>query len=165
MSANRKWVEQTVIKEAMTESSNYFETPDLFFKKWNEIYDFKFDLSANEGNSKCPKYYTEAQDSLKQDWHQINGWLWLNPPYSPLKPWVQKAQQEADKGAKIVMLIPPILNTRYFAERLPSEIIYIVGRLPFLNYKKIPMKGNSHDSCLVVYDGKNQNTHVRWAFR
>lgn len=166
MSANRKWVDAQVKESQAGPSSNYFETPEAFFKKWNEKFNFQWDLSASDYNSKCKNFYSEQDDSLSKDWHKIQGWLWLNPPYSPLKPWVQKAQQEYLKGARIAMLIPPILNTRYFAETQPTQIIMIVGRLAFLNPDKVPMKGNSHDSCLVLYDGLNkQKTEIEWQER
>jgi site-specific DNA-methyltransferase (adenine-specific) len=166
LSANRKWVDAQVKKSQAGPSSNYFETPDFFFQKYNKIYNFQFDLSANKSNKKCERFFSEQDDSLKQDWHKINGWLWLNPPYSPLKPWIQKAQQEFKKGAQIVVLIPPIMNTRYFKEVLPTKIIMVVGRIPFLNPDKVPMRGNSHDSCLVVYDGQEKPTpRIEWIER
>lgn len=167
MSANRKWVDAQVKKSQAGPSSNYFETPDFIFSFYNKEYNFKHDLSASAHNKKCDSYYSEDDDSLSQDWNKLDGWLWLNPPYSPLKPWVQKAQKSYLLGAQIVMLIPPILNTVYFAQVKPTKIIFIVGRIPFLNPDKIPMKGNSHDSCLIIYDGKNKTEHtaVEWQQR
>ena len=49
------------------------------------------------------------------------------------------------------MLIPPILSTRYFADVLPSEIRFILGRIPFIGQDGNEMRGNSHDSAILVY--------------
>lgn len=130
---------------------NIYETPDWLFRTLNEEFNFSYDLACSEDNTKCDHYYTESQDSLLQHWHKLDGWLWLNPPYSLLKRWIEKAQKENALGAKIVVLCPPILTTRYFKQRLPSEIRFIVGRIPFLLDKK-EMKSNIHDSCLLIYD-------------
>lgn len=156
MSANRKWVD--VNNDIIPLSSNEFSTPDDFFNALNKEFNFQADLACNEDNKKCE---VGLYDSLNANWELIDGWLWLNPPYSPLKPWVQKAQRSYLHGAKIVMLIPPILNTKYFSEVLPTEIRFVVGRLKFIGADKIPMKSNSHDSCLVIYDGRNRNDFVK----
>ncbi len=167
MSANRKWVDAQVKKSQAGPSSNYFETPKNIFDCFNLNYNFAFDLSASADNSKCSNFYSEQDNSLEQDWNKLRGWLWLNPPYSPLKPWVQKAQAAYKNGAQIAMLIPPILNTKYFSETPPTKILFIVGRIPFLNPDKQPMRGNSHDSCLIIYDGKESylRTSIEWIKR
>jgi phage N-6-adenine-methyltransferase len=139
-------------KEAFKNThGNVFETPKWFFDALNEEFNFTFDLACLPENRKCKKGFTEQDDSLSKDWHKADGWLWLNPPYSPLKPWIQKAQKENALGAKIVVLCPPIITTRYFRERLPSEIRFVLGRVPFLLNGK-EMKGNTMDSCLLIYD-------------
>jgi hypothetical protein len=74
----------------------------------------------------------------------------LNPPYSPLKPWIKKAQEESAKGARIVVLMPAIISTRYFSEVAPAQIRFIVGRVPFVR-DGVEMPGNTKDNCLVIY--------------
>lgn len=143
---------------------NIFETPQWLFDSLNAEFDFKFDLACNEENAKTPNFFTEKHDSLKQDWHKIDGWLWLNPPYSPLKPWIVKAQQENSKGARIVLLCPPIITSRYFQNWLPSEIRFIVGRVPFLLDGK-ELKSNTNDSCLLIYDSKVRQPLITYVDR
>lgn len=146
MSAPQKWIDKN--SDTIPLSSNEFQTPDYIFEHFDKEFNFTWDLACTEANKKCDN---GLYDSLNEDWHKLDGWLWLNPPYSPLKLWVEKAQLEASKGAKICMLIPPILSTKYFSQYTPSEIRFILGRIPFIGADGIPMKGNSHDSCLVVY--------------
>jgi len=143
---------------------NIFETPEWLFQKLNDEFDFQCDLACLQENAKCDTYYTESVNSLEQDWHKIEGWLWLNPPYSPLKPWIQKAQKENSLGAKIVVLCPPIVSTRYFQDHLPSEIRFIVGRVPFL-LNGAEMKANTNDSCLLIYDTKVRQPRVTYIER
>ena len=143
---------------------NVFETPQWLFDSLNTEFNFTFDLACNDENAKCASYFTEKQNSLIKDWHKTDGWLWLNPPYSPLKPWIIKAQQENRKGAKIVVLCPPIITTRYFQNHLPSEIRFIVGRVPFL-LNGVEMKSNTNDSCLLIYDDKVRQPRITYVER
>ena len=56
-------------------------------------------------------------DSLKQDWHKIEGgYLWLNPPYADIAPWARKCKYESSKGAKILMLTPASVDSNWFRE-------------------------------------------------
>jgi phage N-6-adenine-methyltransferase len=134
-------------------SSNEFQTPDWVFDPLHREFNFQYDLACREHNKKLEKGLCYPKvNSLDIEWHKLSdGWLWLNPPYSPLKPWIQKAQREFLLGAKIVMLIPPILSTKYFSAVMPAEIRYITGRINFIGSDGKEMTGNSHDSALVIY--------------
>lgn len=144
---------------------NIFSTPNWLFNYLNDEFKFTFDLAANKENAKCEKFFSEKDDSLTKNWTSLpHGWLWLNPPYSPLKPWIEKAQLENQKGAKIVVLCPPIITTRYFQNHLPSEIRFIVGRVPFL-LNGIEMKSNTNDSCLLIYDTKVRQPKITYIER
>lgn len=138
-------------KQFSTIHGNSFETPDWLFKSLDGEFNFTFDLACTRKNAKTENgfFYPET-NSLDQDWHKIDGWLWLNPPYSPLKPWIKKAQQESLLGAKIVVLCPPILSTRYFSEVSPSEIRFIVGRVPFI-LNGTEMRANTSDSAVIIF--------------
>lgn len=153
--------------EFETIRGNHYETPDYIFNYFDRMFKFDYDLAASENNRKLDKYLSKEDDSLSYDWHTLTQrFMWLNPPYSPLKPWIQKAQKESKLGAKIVMLVPPILNTRYLAESLPSTIYFIVGRINFLLDGEV-LKGNTKDNCVFVFDNKEQVTSpsTQWIFR
>lgn len=143
---------------------NVFETPEWLFNSLDAEFNFTFDLACNADNAKCEKFYTERDNSLAQNWHKLDGWLWLNPPYSPLKPWIVKAQEENKRGARIVVLCPPIISSRYFQEHLPSEIRFIVGRVPFI-LNGVEMKSNTNDSCLLIYDTKIRQPKISYVER
>lgn len=61
---------------------------DAVEKRWGKI---SFDLAASADNAVVPNYFDKEADSLKQDWSQLNGLLWLNPEFIKIEPWVQKA--------------------------------------------------------------------------
>jgi phage N-6-adenine-methyltransferase len=57
-----------------------------------------FDLDPCSGAESSPfaeSVYTEADDGLKQEWF---GTVWVNPPYSEMWDWVNKAATEAAAG-------------------------------------------------------------------
>ena len=143
---------------------NVFETPQWLFDSLNREFAFTHDLACNQENKKCERFYTEEDDALSREWHTLNGWLWLNPPYSPLKPWIEKAQKENSLGARIVALCPPIIFARYFQNRLPSEIRFILGRVPFF-LNGIEMKSNTTDSCLLIYDNAVRQPLIKYVER
>jgi len=149
------------MKEAFkTIHGNTFETPKWLFASLDKEFSFVWDLAADKNNAKCDNFFSINDDSLSKDWHKLSSeWLWLNPPYSPIKPWIEKTQLENKKGAKIVVLCPPIITTRYFQNYLPSEIRFIVGRVPFI------LKSNTSDSCLLIYDTKVSQPKISYIER
>src|ERR1044071_3545713 len=79
-------------------SKQDYQTPFEFMqavKQLLNIEKFEWDLAADELNRQAEKWYGPggvAEDSLdwELDW-PTEGWCWLNPPYSHIKPWVAKA--------------------------------------------------------------------------
>lgn len=108
-------------------------TPQDFYDKLNEEFNFTLDPCANHENHKTDKYFTKEDDGLKQDWS--NNVVFCNPPYGRvLKDWVKKASDEANKdNTTVVMLIPARTDTKYFHEYIyhKAEIRFIKGRLKF----------------------------------
>lgn len=119
--------------------SDEYETPTKLFNELNEQYHFVWDLACSEENKKCLLGYTKEEDSLHMNWYIIDGFLWLNPPYSQCKEFVKKAYEEMQLGAKIIMLLPSRTDTRYFHDYIYNkdgvEITFIKGRLKFNHLK------------------------------
>lgn len=122
-------------KLMFSKKSDEWATPQDFYDKLNEKYKFVFDLACSKDHCKTADGFTIEENSLEQDWHDINGWLWLNPPYSKCKEFVDKAWFEMTLGAKIVMLIPSRTDTKWFHNFIYKkegvEIEFIKGRLKF----------------------------------
>lgn len=82
-------------------------TPQDFFDKLNEEFNFMLDAAATDKTAKCRLYYTPEMDGLTQSW-DCGGAVFCNPPYGrEIGKWVQKAHQEAELVENpIVLLIP-----------------------------------------------------------
>lgn len=74
--------------------TDQWATPQSFFDKLNEEFNFTLDPCADKTNHKCSKYYTNEDDGLLQDWQgEI---VFCNPPYGQvLKDWVKKCYEES----------------------------------------------------------------------
>lgn len=54
----------------------------------------RVDVCANEINTKCPRFINEEMNTLTTPWGH-NKLCWLNPPYSNVLPFIEKAVEEA----------------------------------------------------------------------
>jgi site-specific DNA-methyltransferase (adenine-specific) len=79
----------------------------------------------------CP---INGTDGLIISWKDIN---FVNPPYSLLKEFVQKALDESSYGNRTVMLLPSKTDQAWFHDLVYNhdgvEIKWIKGRLRFVN--------------------------------
>ncbi len=96
----------------------------------------------------CPFDPEFKVDGLKlEDWGETT---FVNPPYSDIKPWIEKGLEEAGKGRTIVFLIPVRTNSAYWQKLvLPyaDEIRFLDKCIEFKGYKKTCPFG----LCLVVF--------------
>lgn len=82
-----------------------------------------------------PFTFTEKEDGLKQDW-TMNGnieTIFVNPPFSKKRQFVEKAYEETQKEGVIVdMLLPNCIDTDLFHDLLIYADFYpIRGRIEF----------------------------------
>src|SRR5947209_20021973 len=93
--------------------STEWQTPPEVFDPLHKEFHFTLDVCATLSNTKVPKYFTAAEDGLKQDWSQDV--CWMNPPYGrSIIKWVKKAYEESLKGALVVCLLPARTDTKWF---------------------------------------------------
>lgn len=115
-----------------TTKSNEWATPQEFFDKLNEEFNFTLDAAATPENAKCDRYFTYIQNGLAQSWGGER--VWVNPPYGPdLGKWIEKAATEPSEVT--VMLIPARTDTRAWHNWIfgNAEVRFIKGRLKFGN--------------------------------
>jgi site-specific DNA-methyltransferase (adenine-specific) len=62
-----------------TSNTDLRATPQYFYDRLNEEFDFTLDPCATHENHKCDKYYTKEQDGLVQS--RDNEIVFCNPPY------------------------------------------------------------------------------------
>ena len=106
-------------------------TPQWLFDELNKEFSFTIDVCANSDNAKCRRYYTKAQDGLKQNWGGEN--VFCNPPYGrEISKWVKKA---SESNTLVVMLLPARTDTKWFHEYIynKAEVRFLKGRLKFGN--------------------------------
>jgi len=111
-------------------ATDLWATPKDFFEKLNAEFGFTLDVCANAENAKCPRYFTEADDGLAQEW---TGVCWMNPPYGrEIGQWVRKAYESALGGATVVCLVPSRTDTAWWHDYcMKGEVRFVRGRLKF----------------------------------
>lgn len=147
-----------------------FNTPREVFYGLKKMFPFELDVAASSHNALCEKFIDKEQDSLNTDWNQFvskGAFAWCNPPYSKIKPWVDKAGAEAHRN-KIctVMLVPSDTSGEWYslARYLGCAVWQIIGgyaekgrwhsgRISFLrDDTKEAVKGNPKGSMLLIFD-------------
>ena len=110
-----------------------WETPQDFFDKLNNIFNFTLDSCAECETAKVDKYFTIEDNALIKDWEGV---VWCNPPYGREQiKFINKALDEHKKhSSTIVMLIPARPDTKVWQDvifKKSSQICFIKGRLKF----------------------------------
>lgn len=78
-------------------------TPQAFFDALDAEFHFTLDPCASAGNAKCGKFYTIADNGLKQDW--CGETVFCNPPYGgAIYDWVSKCWRESRKPGTTVVI-------------------------------------------------------------
>lgn len=93
---------------------------------------FTWDLAANAENKVAPNYFDETTNSLVQDWDSCGGWLWCNPPYANIAPWVAKAS--ACTESQIAMLVPASVGANWWRDHVHAKAhtLFLNGRIKFV---------------------------------
>jgi len=97
-----------------------------------EVYD---PLHAEFGftHDPCPIDWAPGDaDGLSTEWGSCS---FVNPPYSKVALWIEKAHAEWKKGKTIVMLINSITDTIAFHKYIygQAELRFLKGRVKFIN--------------------------------
>lgn len=122
-------------KGMFTSNTDMWEMPQELFDELDREFHFTLDVCAVPENAKCERYFTPAQNGLKQDWTRGGGTVYMNPPYGrEIGLWVRKA---AECGVTAVCLLPARTDTAWFHDYIygKAEIRFIRGRLKFGNSK------------------------------
>lgn len=138
----------SVNKGLFTSNKSTWETPQDFFDKLNEEFNFDLDVCADAENTKCEKYFSKEIDGLAQEW---TGTCWMNPPYGrEIGNWIKKAYESSLSGATVVCLLPSRTDTRWWHDYcMKGEIRFVRGRLKFGNSKN----SAPFPSVVVVFRG------------
>lgn len=135
-----------------------WRTPPAIFASLDAEFCFQLDAAAAPHNALCRKFITAEQNTLETPWADylsIPGYVWLNPPYSDITPFVNKAAAESANQIGTVMLVPADTSVGWFKEAIQtaSEVRLITaGRLAFINpVTGKPVSGNNKGSMLIIW--------------
>ncbi|MFN0218849.1 MAG: DNA N-6-adenine-methyltransferase [Hyphomicrobium sp.] len=121
------------IHEALfTSRSEEWPTPQTFFDRLHDEFNFTLDPCATSENAKCPRFFTKDQDGLAQDWGPER--VFCNPPYGKqISKWAQKAWLSSKRGALVVLLVHARTDTKWFHDFVygKAELRFVRGRLKF----------------------------------
>ena len=135
-----------------------WRTPPALFASLDAEFCFQLDAAAAPHNALCRKFITAEQNTLETPWADylnVPGYVWLNPPYSDIMPFVKKAAAESANQIGTVMLVPADTSVGWFKEAIQtaSEVRFITaGRLAFINpVTGKPVSGNNKGSMLIIW--------------
>lgn len=114
--------------------------------------EYTLDVCANEYNAKCPYYIDEEMDTLAVEWGD-DQLCWLNPPYSNVKPFLEKAFAEKGNRNETIALLKNDCSTKWFkyvVEHANAIIFITEGRISFVSAADNQPIGNNNFSSMVV---------------
>lgn len=113
--------------------------PQDDFDRLNIRFNFTIDAAASTQNHKLPRYYTTEHNGLRAMWSGER--VYCNPPYSNVRPWIEKAWSETT-AELIVLLLPAnrteqgwwqdLIEPKRDREGSPLRTEFLKGRLRFL---------------------------------
>jgi hypothetical protein len=101
------------------------------FDQLDEEFHFSIDACASADNALCPRFWSAADDGLRQDWSGETPW-W-NCPFDDAGAWVRKAFNESKNGVTSVGLVPTRKQEYWFRLACENAQMRLVqgGRLFF----------------------------------
>ena len=147
-------------------------TPKVLFDPLNELLQFKVDAAADSSNHLLPEWYGPGS-LLGEDALDVPIWLspaWCNPPYGRgIERWLKKFIEQKELGNRVVALVPARTEVRWWYDYVVPEanIIFLVGRVPFVDPARTKPTQPDHGSALLTYEpGSGQNiTWIDWKAR
>jgi phage N-6-adenine-methyltransferase len=88
-------------------------TPLEVWKPLGHLFNFDLDpCTTIENPLATPLFYTKEDDGLTKAWIRMK--VFVNPPYSDIRAWADKAVEEAGAGAFVAFLLPNDCSTAAF---------------------------------------------------
>lgn len=144
------------------------ETPDdllVAVRSLIGIPSFTLDLAANGNNAKASWWLGPGSahpDALAVDWIHV-GWGWLNPPFSKIAPFLQKAAEAASAGSRIAALVPASVGSEWWAAHVHghARALALRPRVTFVGHKDPYPK----DLALLLYDAAGGTGIHPWRWK
>lgn len=158
-------------KQKPGKSRQDYETPDDLIAAIEQRFGpLVFDLAANAKNKKCAVYYNTRMDSLRQDWSQLAGNLWLNPPFAHIDPWAEKCKESVWRWQHInesvaipftiFLLTPASIGSEWFRNHVYGQA-HVIGLNPRLHF--VGEEDPYPKDCMLSLFGRQPGFEVwRW---
>lgn len=141
-----------------------YQTPQPLFTGLHNRFKFAADIAASDDNHLLPAYLTKEDNALITPWRMMcptGGYVWCNPPYSKVAPWVSKARQERRNGVGTVMLVFCDPSSSWYSEAVETaDVIWHVvrGRISFINPQTGKKAGgNDRPSMVIIWHPNGGN--------
>lgn len=164
----------TQISNTPSAARDEWRTPQWLFAWLDMRWAFDVDLACNADNAlvvnalQAALHYPDMLTActLNVRWNQFGRVGFCNPPYSNIDPWVDFAIESARLGFVTVMLIPlPNGELRYRdIYSHATEIVDIVGRIPFVGADGNEVSGNTRGSCVATFASGRRSARS-WVMR
>jgi site-specific DNA-methyltransferase (adenine-specific) len=157
--ANR--FDSTLSGALFSKKSDEWATPRPLFDWLNSTFQFTLDACATASNCKCDRFYSKVDNGLSQSWAGER--VFLNPPYSEVGKWVEKAYREAQDGATVVCLTAARVDTRWFQDFVlgkANEIQFLPGRVTFMRDGQPPNTA-PFPSVIIVFRPPPKRSSLR----
>tara|TARA_R100001129_G_scaffold158378_1_gene122091 strand:+ start:244 stop:657 length:414 start_codon:yes stop_codon:yes gene_type:complete len=133
---------QQQIKLFSSKKTDNWQTPKWLYEELNNEFDFDFDP--------CP--LNSTFDGLACKWGKRN---FINPPYSNVKGFLQKAHEELENGNAEICVFLTFANTdtRWFHEYCygKGQLRFIKGRLKFLDESGKLKNSAMRPSMIIIF--------------
>ncbi|MFB1478087.1 DNA N-6-adenine-methyltransferase [Mannheimia haemolytica] len=151
-----------------------YQTPKDVFRWLDKRFHFDFDGCASKENALCQCYCFDDGEggflTFDPFSYECNVFkpksIFINPPYSNPKDFIERAVWWKEHNRLVVMLLPADKTTEWYAiiQQHANEVIDIIGyhdekgtwrtgRLQFINpVTGKPAQGNNKGSMIVVFD-------------
>lgn len=123
-------------------SKQDYSTPADFItaaKRRLGVAEFAFDFAADTRNTKAPRFWSKADDSLSksaEEWASQcrHSWGFLNPEFADIDPWSQRCWQTKQLGGAIALLVPAGVGANWFRDFVhgKAQVLFLNGRLCFI---------------------------------
>ena len=153
--------QQLALRGAKSEVDNRATAPEIF-EPLHRRFRFTVDACASPDNAKLERFYSEADNGLIQSWAGER--VWCNPPYSNIRPWVEKAW--ADPAELVVILVPANrTEQRWWQELIEPHrdrddtlrVEFLPGRIRFIGQGRQSIGPNERPPfgcCLLIFSHK-----------
>lgn len=135
-------------------------TPPDLWQAMKTRWNFKMDVCASTGNTKCNLYLTKSDDSFSvghSSWI-VYGDAWCNPGFSKPLPWLEEAYVQVTGGSKSRVVVCGIADcstqTFAFAHEHCSRIILLTPRVDYIPAPGITASTSPRPSLLYEFTGK-----------